>query len=183
VGVANQLVRRGQAFCVTGDWGFMFGYEYVCRPFVPTHQVTVTNAAWFELGRQPLKLPAVIETDQIQARMEGFYPREGDHCWSRRTAGLSFSLAPDSAAQFRVTVTGSVLPYRPVEISINGHRLGMADGIWKSSASFPAPREMLRFGDVNQMTFYTAGAAPVAGDARELGFSLISVRIEAAEGK
>ena len=26
VGVANQFVRRGQAFCVTGDWGFMFGY-------------------------------------------------------------------------------------------------------------------------------------------------------------
>jgi hypothetical protein len=30
------------------------------------------------------------------------------------------------------------------------------------------------------MTFYTANAGPIAGDARDRGFSLMSVRIEAA---
>ena len=185
-GVANQLARRRQAFCVTDEWGYMFGYEYVCRPSMTLRKVVVTNGAWFELGRQPLKLPALIEADGATARLEGFYPpeyaHEGNFCWSRRTASLFFSLDPDSAAAaYRVTVTGSVLPYRAVEVSINGNRLGVADGIWKSSLSFPAAGEALRLGEVNQMTFYTADSGPIAGDAREVGFALMSVQIEAAE--
>jgi hypothetical protein len=78
-----------------------------------------------------------------------------------------------------VTVTGSVLPYRPVEISINGHRLGAADSIWKSSTSFLTGRDSLRPGEVNQMTFYTENSGPITGDPRDLGFALMGVRIEA----
>lgn len=183
VGVANQFVRRGQAFCVTGDWGFMFGYEYVCRPSMTPRKVVITGTAWFELGRQRLKLPAVIEPDELSARMEGFYAPEhsnaGNSCWSGRTGSLFFSLEEDSAAaEYRVTVTGSVLPYRPVEVSINGRRLGVMDGIWKSSISFLTGRDALRFGDINQMIFHTADSGPTAVDARDVGFSLISVRIE-----
>ncbi|MCX6626535.1 MAG: hypothetical protein NTW28_02750 [Candidatus Solibacter sp.] len=180
-GVANQLVRRRQAFCISADWGFLFGYEYVCRPSMTPRKVVITSTAWFNLGRQPLKLPVVIETDEVTARKEGFYAPEGDHCWSQRTASLFFSLERDSgAAQYRVTVTGSVLPYRPVELSINGRRLGVVDGIWKSSISFLAGREFLRPGEVDRMTFHTASSGPIAGDARDLGFSLMGVRIEAA---
>ena len=183
VGVANQFVRRGQAFCVTGDWGFMFGYEYVCQPSMTPRKVVITGTKWFELGRQPLKLPAVIEPDELSARMEGFYApehsHEGNYCWSGRTGSLFFSLEGDNpAAEYRVTVTGSVLPYRPVEVSINGHRLGVMDGIWKSSISFVTGRDKLRFGDINQMKFHTAESGPTAVDARDVGFSLISVRIE-----
>jgi hypothetical protein len=129
-------------------------------------------------------LPAVIEPDDITARMEGFYApehpaHEVDRCWSGRTASLTFSLDRDyGAAEYRVTVAGSVLPYRPVEVSINGHRLGVVEGIWRSSVSLLAGREMLRPGEVNQMTFYTANSGPTAVDARDLGFALMSVRIE-----
>jgi hypothetical protein len=184
-GVANQLVRRGQAFCVTDNWGFMFGHEYECRPSMKRRKVVITNTAWYDLGRQPLKLPVVIDTEEVSARREGFYAAEyapeGNHCWSGRQASLTFTLERDAVAEeYRVTVTGSVLPYRPVEVSINGHRLGAADGIWKSSASFVARREWLRPGEINTMTFDTTNAGPITGDARELGFALMGVRIEAA---
>jgi hypothetical protein len=43
VGVANQLVRRQQPFCVQDDWGFMFGYEYVCRPSMAPRKVEITG--------------------------------------------------------------------------------------------------------------------------------------------
>jgi hypothetical protein len=169
---------------VTDNWGFLFGYENVCRPSMATHKVVITNTTWYELGGQPLTLPVVIDTDEVTARREGFYPPEGDHCWSQRTASLFFTLARDAAAaEYRVTITGSVLPDRPVEVAINGHRLGVVDGIWKSSTSLLAGREMLRPGEVNQVTFYTANSGPIAGDARDLGFSLMAVRIEAVGGK
>ena len=147
-------------------------------------KVVIAGTAWFEPGRQPLKLPAVIEPDGLGARMEGFYApersREGNYsCWSGRTGSLFFSLEGDGgAAEYRVTVSGSVLPYRPVEVSINGHRIGAMDGIWKSSVSFVTGRDTLRFGDSNRMTFHTAASGPTAVDARDVGFSLISVRIE-----
>ena len=184
-GVANQLARRGQAFCVTGNWGFMFGHEYECRAGTTPRKVVITNMSWFDLGRRPLKLPVVIDTEEVAARKEGFYAaeyaREGNHCWSGRTASLIFTLESGAvAAEYGVTVTGSVLPYRPVEVSINGHRLGVADGIWKSSTTFRAGREWLRPGEMNTLTFETANAGPITGDARELGFALMSVRIDGA---
>jgi len=183
-GVANQLVRRGQAFCVTDNWGFMFGHEYECRAGTTPRKVVITKNAWFELGRQPLMLPVVMDTEEVWRR-EGFYAAEyapeGNHCWSGRSASLSFTLEREAvAAEYRVTVTGSVLPYRPVEVAINGHRLGVADGIWKSSTSFRAGREWLRPGEMNTMTFDTANAGPITGDARQLGFALMGVRIDAA---
>jgi len=184
-GVANQLVRRGQAFCVTHDWGFMFGHEYECRAGTTPRKVAITRNAWFDLGRLPLKLPVAIDTEEVWARREGFfaaeYAPEGNHCWSGRSASLTFTLEIEAVvAEYRVTMTGSVLPDRPVEVSINGHRLGVADGIWKSSTSFRAVREWLRPGEMNTMTFETANAGPITGDARELGFALMGVRIEAA---
>jgi hypothetical protein len=119
--------------------------------------------------------------EEVAARKEGFYAPEGDHCWSRRTASLAFCLDRDaSATVYRVTLTGSVLPDRPVEVSLNGRRVGVADGIWKSSVSFLAGGDTLRPGEVNRMTFDTANPGPITGDARELGFSLMDVRIEAA---
>ena len=183
--VANQLVRRGQAFCVTDNWGFMFGHEYEFRPSMMARKVVITPTSWFELGRQPLRLPVVIDTEEVSARTEGFYPPEyepeGNHCWSGRSASIIFTLDREAVApEYRVTVTGSVLPYRPVEVWINGHRLGVAVGIWKSSTDFLAPRELLRPGDVNTMTFDTANAGPITGDTRELGFALMGVRIDAA---
>jgi hypothetical protein len=130
-------------------------------------------------------VPVAIDMEEVSARREGFYAAEyapeGNHCWSGRQASLAFTLERDAVAEeYRVTVTGSVLPYRPVEVSINGHRLGAADGIWKSSTSFVARREWLRPGEINTMTFDTTNAGPITGDARELGFALMGVRIEAA---
>jgi hypothetical protein len=132
-----------------------------------------------------LKLPVKIDTEEAAARREGFYVAEyapeGKHCWSGRSASLTFTLESEAvAAEYQVTVTGSVLPDRPVEVSINGHRLGTADGIWKSSTSFRAGREWLWPGEMNRMTFETPNAGPISGDARELGFALMGVRIEAA---
>jgi hypothetical protein len=184
-GVANQLVRRRQAFCVTDNWGFMFGHEYECRAGKTPRKVVITRNAWFDLGRQPLKLPVVMDTEEVWARREGFYAAEyapeGNHCWSGRRASLTFTLESEAvAAEYLVTVTGSVLPDRPAEISINGHRLGVADGIWKSSTNFRVGREWLRPGEMNTLTFETANAGPITGDARELGFALMGVRIDAA---
>ena len=79
----------------------------------------------------------------------------------------------------RITITGSVLPERPVEVTLNGQRVGTLDGIWKSGKSFECGRGMWRFGEANRLGFDTAKAGPVAGDARELGVSLIRVRLEA----
>ncbi len=181
VGVANRLARRRQKFCVTGNWGFMFGYEYVCAPAAAPRKVVITPSAAYELGSQPLKLPLTIDMEEVAARKDGFYAPEGDHCWSRRTASLAFGLDRDAgAAAYRVTLTGSVLPERPVQVSLNGRRVGVADGIWKSSVSFVAGGDALRPGEINRLTFDTANSGPIAGDARELGFSLMDVRIEAA---
>jgi hypothetical protein len=69
-GVANQLVRRGQAYCVTDNWGCMFGHEYECRPSMMPRKVVITPRAWFELGRQPLRLPVVIDTEEVSARTD-----------------------------------------------------------------------------------------------------------------
>ncbi len=180
VGVANRLARRRQDFCVTGNWGFMFGYEYVCAPAAAPRKVVITQSAAYELGSQPLKLPVTIDMEEVAARKDGFYAPEGDHCWSRRTASLAFGLDRDAgAAAYRVTLTGSVLPERPVQVSLNGRRVGVADGIWKSSVSFVAGGDALRPGEINRLTFDTANSGPIAGDARELGFSLMDVRIEA----
>ena len=181
VGVANRLARRRQTFCVAGNWGFMFGYEYVCAPAAAPRKVVITASAAYELGSQPLKLPLTIDMEEVAARRDGFYAPEGDHCWSRRTASLAFGLDRDAgAAAYRVTLTGSVLPERPVQVSLNGRRVGVADAIWKSSVSFTAGGDVLRPGEINRLTFDTANSGPIAGDARELGFSLMDVRIEVA---
>ena len=159
----------------------MFGYEYVCAPAAAPRKVVITQTAAYELGSQPLKLPVTIDMEEVAARKDGFYAPEGDHCWSRRTASLAFGLDRNAgAAAYRVTLTGSVLPERPVQVSLNGRRVGVADGIWKSSVSFVAGGDALRPGEINRLTFDTANSGPIAGDARELGFSLMDVRIEAA---
>jgi len=182
VGVANQLARRGQPFCVEPGWGFLFGRRYVCPADAAAQPVAITNTAWYELGRQPLTLPVTIENGAFTARREGFYEPEGDHAWTAATAVLSFTLQPDPAGVFRLTVTGSVLPERPAEVSLNGRVVGRLDGIWKSSMSLPVPREALRFGEVNHLSFHTGRAGPIAGDSRELGISLMQVRLEAVPG-
>ncbi len=181
MGVANRLARRRQDFCVTGNWGFMFGYEYVCAPTAAPRKVVITQTAAYDLGTAPLKLPVTIDMEDLAARREGFYAPEGDHCWSGRTASLAFGLDRDAAAAaYRVTLTGSVLPERPVAVSLNGRRVGVADGIWKSSVSFVAGGDVLRPGEINRITFDTANSGPITGDARQLGFSLMDVRIEPA---
>ena len=96
VGVANRLARRRQTFCVAGNWGFMFGYEYVCAPAAAPRKVVITASAAYELGSQPLKLPLTIDMEEVAARRDGFYAPEGDHCWSRRTASLAFGLDRDA---------------------------------------------------------------------------------------
>ena len=139
MGVANRLARRRQDFCVTGNWGFMFGYEYVCAATAAPRKVVITQTAAYDLGTEPLSLPITIDMEDLAARREGFYGTEGDHCWSGRTASLTFGLDRDAAAAaYRVTLTGSVLPERPVAVSLNGRRVGVADGIWKSSVTFAA---------------------------------------------
>jgi hypothetical protein len=181
IGVANQLARRGQPFCVDTTWRYMFGYDSGCGAG-SWKKVVITGTGWHEQGRYPLQLPAVMEsTEEVGARREGFYAVEGDNCWSGREASLTFTLAGSQALGYRVTLTGSVLPERPVEVGLNGHRAAVVDNLWKSSTSFGVAAGVVKAGEVNQMTFRTPGAAPISGDGRELGFSLISVRIEAAQ--
>jgi hypothetical protein len=192
VGVANQLARRGQPFCIAPEWGFMFGRQYVCPSAGAPRPIAITNTAWYALGSQPLPLPLVIESGDFNARREGFYPpegnhsegnpSEGNHSWTAATGALYFTVQRDASSAFRLTVTGSVLPERPVEVSLNGWVLGTLDGVWKSSMSLPVPREAVRFGAVNQLSFHTGQAGPIAGDARQLGFSLMQVRLEAVAG-
>ncbi len=175
-GIANQLARRGQAFCVDPGWFFLFEREAVCRPGTEFARRVVTAAGVFEPGRRPLVLPVRIGADEVSALREGFYACEGDHCWTGRSASLGFTLAGGAPA-YRVTITGSVLPERPVEVGLNGVRLGVLDGLWKSSASFDVAGNAVKVGGMNRLTFVCAGAGPIAGDARELGFSLMTVEI------
>jgi len=175
-GVANQLARRGQAFCVDPGWFFLFEREAVCRPGTEFARRVVTASAVFEPGRRPLVLPVRIGADEASTLREGFYPCEGDQCWTGRSASLGFTLAGGAPA-YRVTITGSVLPERPVEVRLNGVRLGVLDGLWKSGASLDVPGSAVKVGEMNRLTFECAGAGPIAGDARELGFSLMTVEI------
>jgi hypothetical protein len=175
-GIANQLARRGQAFCVDPGWFFLFEREAVCRPGTEFARRVVTAYGVFEAGRRPLLLPVRIGADGVSELREGFYPCEGDHCWAGRSASLGFTLAGGAPA-YRVTITGSVLPGRPVEVDLNGVRLSVLDGLWKSSATFDAPGSAVKAGEMNRLTFECAGAGPIAGDARELGFSLMTVEI------
>jgi hypothetical protein len=175
-GIANQLARRGQAFCVDPGWFFLFEREAVCRPGTEFARRVVTGAGIFEPGRRPLGLPVRIGADEASALREGFYVCEADHCWTGRSASLGFTLAGEAPA-YRVTITGSVLPERPVEVGLNGVRLGVLDGLWKSSASFDVAGSRVNVGGMNRLTLECAGAGPIAGDARELGFSLMMVEI------
>ena len=180
-GVANQLARRGQAFCVSAGWGFMFGYHNVCRPGGATHKTVITATAAYPEGQVPLKLPAILDFGGMTARAEGFYPPLDGHNWSGPSANLYFRLDQETLRPgYLITVTGSVVPYRPVELLLNGRAVGVVDGIWNSSTALPVPREALRPGQDNVMTFRTAAAGPTSGDARTLGFALVSVRIDGA---
>jgi hypothetical protein len=180
-GIANQLARRGQPFCVDASWFYLFGRQYVCREGSNFARRVVTAGAVYEPGRRPMRLPAAIGVEDAGCLREGFYACDADHCWTGRRAALGFTLL-DGAAEYRVTITGSVLPERPVEVGLNGRRLGRLEGIWKSAASFPAPGEWMRPGERNLLTFECPRAGPVSGDARELGFSLMTVEIAAAVG-
>jgi hypothetical protein len=175
-GIANQLARHGQAFCVDPGWFFLFGREAVCRPGMEFRRRVVTAAAVYEPGQRPLALPLRIGADEASALREGFYACEGDHCWTGHSASLGFTLA-GGAPRYRLTISGSVLPERPVEVGLNGVRLGLLDGLWKSSAGFDVPASAMKAGEMNQLTFNCAGAGPIAGDARELGFSLMAVEL------
>ena len=181
-GVANQLARRGQPFCVSPEWWYMFGRDAVCAAGATTRPVLLTNRAWFDLGHQPLPLPLSIDAHDTAARREGFYAPEGDHAWTASAATLYFTLLPHPAGALKLTVTGSILPERPVEVTLNGRPLGTLDGIWKSSATLAVPREALRFGEENALRFRTANAGPIAGDRRVLGFSLVNIRLEPVHG-
>ncbi|MCU1239123.1 MAG: hypothetical protein JWP63_7090 [Candidatus Solibacter sp.] len=174
-GIANQLARRGLAFCVDAEWYYMFGRQYVCGAG-ETWRVVVTGAVVFESGRRPLGLPVAIGADDVNALREGFYECEQDHCWTGRRASVGFTLA-DGVPEYRVTITGSALPERPVEVLWNGVRIGRLDGLWKSSATLVAPGGAVRSGEMNRLTFECPGAGPIAGDSRELGFSLMKVEI------
>ncbi len=179
VGIANQMARGGQAFCVDSSWYYMFGRRYVCQPGAAGFaQRVVTRTAILQPGRRALPLPAVIGADDVTALREGFYACDLDHCWTRRRAVLGFTLA-EGAPQFRLTITGSVLPERPVKVTLNGEPIGELGGLWKSSASFVVPGGVMRAGEPNRLTFECPNAGPISGDARELGFSLMAVEIGA----
>ena len=180
VGVANQLARHGRPFCIAAEWGFMFGREYVCPPGGAPRTVAIAPTAWYDLGSEPLPWPIDLEAGGVNARSEGLYPLEGDHAWTAAKAALRFTPLPNPAGTFRLTVTASVLPGRPVAVALNGHPLGTLEGIWKSSATLAVARGWVRFGEENELAFGTANAGPIAGDSRQVGFSLVSVRLEAA---
>ena len=180
VGIANQMARGGQAFCVDSGWYYMFGRRYVCRPGAAGFaQRVVTRTAILQPGRRALPLPAVDRRGRCHCTAGGLLRlRALDHCWTRRRAVLGFTLA-EGAPQFRLTITGSVLPERPVKVTLNGEPIGELGGLWKSSASFVVPGGVMRAGEPNRLTFECPNAGPISGDARELGFSLMAVEIGA----
>jgi hypothetical protein len=66
-----------------------------------------------------------------------------------------------------------------VDVVLNGLRLGKLDGLWKSSASFEVAGSAMRAGEWNRLMFECPRAGPISGDARELGFSLMTVEVAA----
>jgi len=50
-GVANQITRRGQTFCVTDDWAFIFGQEHICSGTGSVRPIVITRGGWHDLGQ------------------------------------------------------------------------------------------------------------------------------------
>ena len=180
VGVANQLARRGQGFCVDAGWAYLFGYGSGCGAG-QWKRVVIDRGGWYEQGRVPLVLPAQLEcTEEVTARREGFYGPEGEHCWSGKEASLEFLLSGPEAPAYTLALRGSVLPERPVEVLLNGHQVGVVENLWNSQVTLRVAGEVLKISAVNRIEFRVPAAGAIAGDGRELGFSLISVGISGA---
>ena len=141
MGVANRLARRRQDFCVTGNWGFMFGYEYVCAATAAPRKVVITQTAAYDLGTAAPEVAGYHRYGRpggAQGRIlwAGGRPLlERAYRQPRLRSGSRCGRGGVPCDADRVGAAGA-----SGAVSLNGRRVGVADGIWKSSVSFAAAR-------------------------------------------
>ena len=201
VGVASHLKRTGHPFCVTDNyWAHFFGREMVCG----TDMTTLTNLIFtrgprkcdppcrtliqgpsFSLQLSPyswLNVPFRIENDGSNSLNENFFWDSGG-LWSTKKSTIHFLLASDFNKDLvKIRITGSVIPWRPVDVFLNGKQLGSVTA-GQSIADFVVEGRDLLPGKENALTFEDRNAGPVLHDWRELGFFITSVEFDELEAR
>lgn len=130
------------------------------------------------------RFPLHLGMQELAGRTSGFYGVEGDGMWSTKRGVLKFHLAEeiDSEGKYVVSITGTMLRDRPVEVLLNSTRLGTikTEGP-RLTSNFPVPgKAFLPRGD-NSLVLLTEKAGAAGQDVRELGFSFVRADIAAAK--
>jgi hypothetical protein len=138
------------------------------QPLVPDEPVT--------LARPPADVVDV--TFRSVAKKVGFYEAEANGQWTSGSASLYFSLNDTEAEShfYKLTINGTDLPGRPVEVSLNAHRIGQIVGYIPDGIAFVVGPKTLHAG-ANELAFMVAAAAPVGNDPRNLGFGFARFRV------
>ncbi len=202
VGVANLMKRQSTEFCVSADWGFMFGQRNVCGdvlkmkmlrfgraaeacliPCVTLFRDSVTSAQWWSREARFQTLPLHIEVEDSLDVKENFNGSDGSRRWSRQCSDIRFLLADtfSQSPSFKIRISGGILPGRPAQVFLNGHALGTISEGGDRTVEFHAERTWFRAGDENSITFVVDKAGPVGVDPRMLGYAFTSLEISDAE--
>jgi len=195
VGVASALRRQGMQFCVSPNWAFLFGHDALCqgdsrlrfargtsdcaspcRVILRHGDVAVEYMPRFSaVVRLPLRLTAADNLTQ----KDNFLPPEGGSRWSNKSSEIRFLLArpEETAGPYSFTITGSMLPGRPVKVWLNGRALGEISSEGRGSRSFPLSDGALRWDDENVVRMEVDNAGPLNQDPRELGYFFENIQI------
>ena len=130
-------------------------------------------------GRLPLRL-AVAD---LAGRTSGFHGAEGDAMWTMKRGAIAFrageSINPNGS--YAVSITGTLLSGRPVEVWLNSTRLGIINQEgYRARTTFEiAGKAFVASGD-NSLILIVEKAGPAGLDVRELGYSFVQVDIAKA---
>jgi hypothetical protein len=197
-GVASWLQQRRRPFCVSDNWGFVFGRQHVCRNLASLEDLTIVSpldpcvAPCRPIFRSeeiaanlipvvPGSLPITLHSDDPASLAVGFYEPEGKHgpMWSALRSEIHFLLETDwhPTKLVLVRVTGVAIPDRPVQLSLNGQYIGTISRGGLGSFEFAVPESLFHGGTDNALVFDVDRAAPVGRDPRNLGFQLWQIQL------
>ena len=197
IGVISHMRRERHPFCITNDYWHLFDKEICTDAMVgwqnlifaraprmcqaPCRPLLQDSRFVLQLAPYPwLKLPFRVNGDGEESINENFY-RDAGGMWSSKRSTIRFLLAP-SFGQDRVgiRITGHGVPGRPVDVSLNGKKLGtILPG--QHMAEFTVEGSALLPGHENRLTFEAKNAGPFLHDWRVIGFFVHEVEFFAPE--
>lgn len=172
IGVANQMERMDKPFCVGPDWGFMFTPEHVCPDELATSKLSITRnnpgctlpcrvlyrGPMLSAMEYPVELSLPVEIgilDSAFVSKAGFSASEGSYRWTQKHAAIRFPLTGNlpNGGCFKLALRGFVHPGGSVRVSLNSRLLGTWTSEEPAEAALTVPRDALRAGNTNMVSF------------------------------